>query len=225
MNKIHESVIIEGNVKIGNNNEILPYTVLIGPLVIGDGNWIGPQVAIGTPGEDTRDPRHDSSDKQIIIGNNNIFREHVAVQKPCYEDLTLIGDDCFFMHGSHIPHDARISNKVTLAPNVVVGGITKLLQGANIGMGATLHQHSVIGHFSIVATGAAAIKNVKPFSRYIPGKPISVNSYAIKKYGFNDYEDEINDYVLKGIMPTSKIIKEIVEAFDILHTKSERGIY
>ena len=225
MNKIHKTVIIEGDVKIGINNEILPYTVLFGPLEIGDGNWIGPQVAIGTPGEDTRDPRHDSSNKKIIIGNNNILREHVAVQKPCYEDLTLIGDDCFFMHGSHIPHDARISNKVTLAPNVVVGGITKLLTGSNIGMGATLHQYSVIGHYSIVATGAAAIKNVKPFSRCIPGKPISVNTYAIQKYGYSEFEDEINDYVLKNITPQSETIKKIITEFEALHILSARGIY
>lgn len=225
MNKIHSTVVIDGDVKIGINNEILPYTVLIGPLEIGNNNWIGPQVAIGTPGEDTRDPRHDSSKNKIIIGNNNIFREHVAVQKPCYEELTLIGDDCFFMHGSHIPHDARISNQVTLAPNVVVGGITKILLGANIGMGATLHQYSVIGHYSIVATGAAAIKNVKPFSRYIPGKPISVNSYAIKKYGFLEYEKEIVEYVLNDVMPSAKPIKLLIDEFDKLHKLSERGIY
>ncbi|CAM2921507.1 LbetaH domain-containing protein [Flavobacterium frigoris] len=225
MNKIHKTVIIEGDVKIGNNNEILPYSVLIGPLEIGDDNWIGPHVVIGTPGEDTKDPRHDSSDKLIIIGNRNIFREHVAVQKPCYEELTVIGDDCFFMHGSHIPHDARISNQVTLAPNVVVGGISKLLKGSNIGMGAALHQHCVIGHYSIVATNAAAIKNVKPFSRFIPGKAISVNTYAIKKYGFENFENEIIEYVLNNVMPKSEIIKSIVEEFNILHTISNRGIY
>ncbi|SHG48467.1 UDP-N-acetylglucosamine acyltransferase [Flavobacterium micromati] len=225
MNKIHKTVIIEGDVKIGVNNEILPYSVLIGPLVIGDNNWIGPHVVIGTPGEDTKDPRHDSADKLIVIGNRNIFREHVAIQKPCYEELTIIGDDCFFMHGSHIPHDARVSNQVTLAPNVVVGGISKLLVGANIGMGAALHQHSVIGHYSIVATNAAAIKNVRPFSRYIPGKAISVNTYAINKYGFAEFEKEISDYVLNNISPKSKIISSIIEEFNLLHNESNRGLY
>jgi len=225
MNKIHKTVIIEGDVKIGMNNEIMPYSVLIGPLEIGDDNWIGPHVVIGTPGEDTKDPRHDCSEKLIIIGNRNIFREHVAIQKPCYEDLTIINDDCFFMHGSHIPHDARISSQVTLAPNVVVGGLTKLLLGSNIGMGAALHQHSIIGHYSIVATNAAVIKNVKPFSRYIPGKPISINTYAIKKYGFAEFENEIIDYVLNNVMPKSNVIERIVAEFNYLHKLSGRRIY
>ncbi len=225
MNKIHPTVIIEGNVELGDNNEILPYTVLIGPLQIGDNNWIGPQVVIGTPGEDTKNPRHDASEKLIKIGSNNIIREHVAIQKPCYEDITKIGDDTFLMHGSHVPHDAVLKNKVSLAPNVVIGGISKLLEGCNIGMGATLHQYSVIGHYSIVATNAAAMKNVKPFSRYIPGKSISVNTYAIKKFAFEEYEEEINAYVLENTKPYSKVICDIVKEFDELHIKSGRALY
>lgn len=225
MNKIHSTVIIEGDVEIGQYNEILPYTVLIGPLKLGDNNWIGPNVVIGTPGEDTKDPRHDSSKNRIEIGSNNIIREHVAIQKPCYQDITRIGDSVFLMHGSHVPHDAILWDKVTLAPNVVLGGITKLLTGCNIGMGATLHQYSVIGHYSIVATNAAAIKNVKPFSRYIPGKPISVNSYAIKKFGFDHFEDEIISYVLENKKPSSHVIAEIIEEFEQLHDNSGRALY
>lgn len=225
MNKIHPSVVIQGEVEIGINNEILPYCVLIGPLKIGDNNWIGPNVVIGTPGEDTKNPRYESANKPIEIGNNNIIREHVAIQKPCYEDITKIGDNNYLMHGSHVPHDAILSNNVTLAPNVVIGGISKLLTGSNIGMGATIHQYSVIGHYSIVATNAAAIKNIKPFSRYIPGKPISVNEYAIFKYGFDKYKDEITSYVLNNERPMSYELMLIIEEFESLHLQSKRSLY
>lgn len=225
MNKIHPTVIIEGNVEMGINNEILPYSVLIGPLKLGDNNWIGPNVVIGTPGEDTKNPRHDSSQKQIIIGDNNMIREHVAIQKPCYEELTFVGNNTYLMHGSHIPHDAILYDYSTLAPNAVVGGISKLMTGCNIGMGATIHQYSVIGQYSIVATNAAATKNVKPFSRFIPGKQISVNSYAIKKYGFLEYEEEISNYVLNNIYPKSKAIVKLIEEFERLHIESGRQLY
>jgi len=225
MNKIHSSVIIEGDVEIGINNEILPYSVLIGPLRIGDNNWIGPHVIIGTPGEDTKNPRQDTTAKKIEIGNNNIIREHVAIQKPCYEEITRIGNNVFLMHGSHVPHDAILWDQVTLAPNVVVGGISTLLTGSNIGMGATLHQYSVIGHYSIVATNAASIKNVKPFSRFIPGKPLSVNKYAIMKFGFEKFDEEITAYVLENKEPKSPEISSIVEQFEKLHIKSGRALY
>ena len=66
----------------------------------------------------------------------------------------------------------------------------------------------------MVATGAPCMKNVKPFSRYIPNKPISVNTYAIKKYGFMNDLDEISAYVMDEVKPTSAKIKRIVEEFD-----------
>ena len=225
MNKIHESVILLGDIELGINNEILPYTVLIGPLKIGDNNWIGPNVVIGTPGEDTKNSRHDSSKKQIEIGSGNIIREHVAIQKPCYQEITSIGNDNFLMHGAHVPHDAILFGNVTLAPNVVVGGLSRLLTGCNIGMGATIHQNSIIGHYSIVATNSAAIKNVKPFSRFIPGKPISVNFYAIKKFGFEKFEEEIINYVMKDIRPVSQVVLSLVEEFELLHIQSQRLLY
>lgn len=225
MNKIHDTVIIEGDVEIGENNTILPYSYLKGPLKIGDNNWIGPNVVIGTPGEDTKKPHYDSSKMLIKIGSNNIIREHVAIQKPCYEDLTVIGNNVFLMHGVHVPHDAVLNDNVTIAPNAVVGGITKILRGANIGMGAALHQYSIIGHYSIVATNSAAVKNVKPFSRFIPGKSLSVNTYAIKKFGFEDFLDEITNYVLKDKNPESYEIKSIVDEFYKLHEESGRTLY
>jgi len=76
-----------------------------------------------------------------------------------------------------------------------------------------------------VATGAAVMKNVKPFSRYIPNKPITVNEYAIKKFGFQDHFDEIYNYVINNILPKSKIILDIVKEFDSKHIKSGRPLY
>ena len=108
MNEIHPTVILEDNVVIGNGNKILPYTVIYGPTEIGDDNIIGPHVVIGGPGQDTRNPRYDSSNAFIHIGNNNIIREFCAIQRPCYENITYIGNEVFLMQSVHIPHDERI---------------------------------------------------------------------------------------------------------------------
>jgi UDP-N-acetylglucosamine acyltransferase len=224
-NNIHPSVIIEGDVKLGKNNTILPFTILIGPLTIGDNNIIGPSVVIGSPGQDTRNPRYDSTNSRIEIGNNNIIREFTAVQKPCYQDLTKIGNDVFLMQSVHIPHDAIIGDKVVITPMVVLAGISRILFGANLGMGSTVNQYCVIGQYSIVATGAAAMKNVKPFSRYIPGQKISVNEYAINKYGFQNYLTEITNYVLDNIEPVSERINRIIKDYEEHHKASRRDQY
>lgn len=214
MNNIHLSVIIEGDVKLGNNNKILPNCVIYGPVEIGDDNIIGPNVVIGTPGQDTRNRYYDSSNCKIKIGSRNIIREFTAIQKPCYEDITLLGDDVFLMQSVHIPHDAHVYDKAVITPMCVLAGIAKILEGANLAIGCSLNQYTVVGQYSIAAAGAVVMKNIKPFSRYIPNKPISVNTYAIKKYGFEEYTDEIAKYVLEDTCPSSEKIKTIVDEFE-----------
>lgn len=225
MNEIHPTAIIGPNVILGKGNKILPYTTIIGPIEIGDDNLIGPHVVIGSPGGDTKVPRYDSLDCFIKIGNRNIIREFSAVQKPRYTDITLIGDDVHIMQGVSVSHDVQLSDKVVLSPNCGIAGLVRILEGATISMAASIHQYSVIGQYSIVAMGAPAIKNIRPFSRYIPNKDTSVNIYAIKKYGFEKYIDEISAYVLENVKPVSSEIITIVDCFNRYHELSNRDLY
>jgi UDP-N-acetylglucosamine acyltransferase len=225
MNQIDPTAVIQGDVSFGDNNVVLPYCVLIGPLSLGDGNQIGPHVTVGTPGQDTRNPRYDSSAARIEIGSRNIIREYTGVQKPCYADLTRIGDDCYLMQSVHVPHDAVIEDQVVITPMVALAGLVHVMQGANIGLSCAVHQHCVIGAYSLVAMGSMVTRNVRPFSRHIPGKPISVNHYALEKFGFTDCREEVERYVLSGQSPTSERIAAIVERFDRAHRKSKRDIY
>jgi len=224
-NFIHPTAIIHGEVEFGEGNEIGPYSVLYGPLKIGNGNWIGPHVTIGTPGQDTRNPRYDSSQSRIEIGNENIIREYTAIQKPCYKDITRIGNRVFLMQSVHVPHDAIIQDDVVITPMVVMGGIVRVLSGANLAVGCSVHQYSIIGHYSIVAMGAALTKNLRPFSKYVPGREISVNEYAVKKYGFSDVSDQISAYIFDGARPTDVRLLEIVNEFDTLSAESGRYVY
>lgn len=224
-NQIHPTAIIGDRVQLGDDNVIGPYCVLEGPLKIGNGNRISPHVVIGTPGQDTRNPHYDSSNSPIEIGNDNIIREFTAIQKPCYRDITRLGNNVFLMHGVHIPHDAILEDGVVVTPHVVIGGIARIMKSANLGMGCTVHQYSVIGPYSIVATGAAAVKNLRPFARFVPGKPISVNDYAVTKYGFEAVAEEIRAYVMEGQAPTSDSLLAVTEPYERLHAESHRPQY
>lgn len=162
-NQIDKTAIITGDVKLGKNNKILPYTVLTGPLEIGDDNTIGPNVVIGSPGQDTRNRYYDSAHCAIKIGNRNIIREFTAIQKPCYENITQLADDIYIMQSVHIPHDAIIESHSVITPMVALGGIVRILEGANLAVGVSVHQRVVIGQYSIAAMGASVMKNIKPF--------------------------------------------------------------
>lgn len=224
-NRIHPTAILQGDISLGDDNEIGPYSVLYGPLTLGNRNWIGPHVTIGTPGQDTRNPRYDCSRSPIAIGNDCIIREYTAIQKPCYADITRLGDRVFLMQSVHVPHDAVLDDDVVITPMVVMGGLVRVMRGANLAVGCSLHQYTVIGPYSIVAMGAAVTKNVKPFARYIPGKPLSLNEYALKKNGMLDAVEELTAYVVHDERPTSPQLLAIIEEYDRACAKSGRPSY
>jgi UDP-N-acetylglucosamine acyltransferase len=221
-NRIDSTVIIQGDVQMGDGNDILPHSVLIGPLRLGDNNVIGPFVTIGSPGADTRDRRYDCGNARIEIGSDNIIREYTAIQKPRYRPITSIGNRCFLMQSVAVQHDATVQDDVVVTAMVALGGIVTVLRGASLAMGCTIHQYSVVGHYSIASMGAPVLKNIPPFSRYIPYQPLSVNEYAIKKFGFEEYADEIGEYVLHRMPPASPTLASIVSEFEALHNDSGR---
>lgn len=210
---------------MGTRNVIHPYCVLTGPLEIGDDNVIGPLAVIGSPGQNTRDRHYDSTQSKIVIGNGNIIREHVAIQKPYATEMTFIGDNTYLMHNVHIPHDATIQNDVAIAPGVALAGHVTIMRGANIAIGCSVHQHSVVGPYAMAGMGSAIIKNIKPFSRHIPGHPISINQYAIAKFGWNKHIEEISNYVLDNLIPFSNKIINIIKDYDYRHANSCRNQY
>nr|NQU94484.1 hypothetical protein [Bacteroidota bacterium] len=225
MNEIHPTAIIDNNVILGKGNKILPYTIIHGPTEIGDYNQIGPHAVIGTPGQNTRDPYYDSSESRIEIGSRNIIREFCGVHKPCYTEITWIGNDIFLMQGVQISHDAKVYDKVVVAPICGLSGIATLLTGASLGISSSVNQYCIVGHYAFVAANAPVTRNVKPFSRYIPNKLVSVNEYAIKKFGFEKYQNEIAAYVLHNQEPVSGIIADIVSEFNQIHKLSGKELY
>ncbi len=223
-NVIHPTAIIGENVVLGKNNSIGPYSIIQGNTIIGDGNIISSHVVIGCEPTDSKH-NQPKAPPRLIIGDDNIIREFCVVEMPVYENETVIGNKAFLMQGVHVSHDCIIEDSVVITNLSVLGGIAKFLTGANIGMGVTVNQYTIIGQYSIAATNSAVMKNIKPFSRYIPNKPISVNEYAIKKFGFQAFSEEINGYVLDNKRVSSPLLVEIVNKFEFWVNKYGHGTY
>jgi len=224
-NKIHQTAIIGKDVVLGNNNTIGPYSIIEGKTIIGNNNTIGPYVLIGCEPTDSKHIEYKKSKSQIIIGNGNNIREYSLIEQPCYEDKTIIKNDTFLMQGVHVSHDVIIHDKAVITNLSVIAGLVKLLEGSNIAMACTINQYTVIGHYSITATNSAVMKNVKPFSRYIPGKAVSVNYYAIKKFHLEEFTNEIEEYVQSNIPMKSPAMKTIMDEFDFWVNKYNRPTY
>ena len=94
-NHIGPYSVIGEKVQLGNDNILKSHVVIDGNTVIGDGNQFFPFASIGSV---TQDKKYQGEDSQLIIGNNNIFREYTTANPGTLKDaITKIGNDCLFM--------------------------------------------------------------------------------------------------------------------------------
>ena len=137
------------HVKIGAGSRLISHVVMDGYTTMGTGNLVYPFAALGTLAQHKRS---NAPDAELIIGNNNTFREHVTAHVGSEVDnkITRIGNGNLFLVASHIAHDCILgdnivmSNNATLAGHVVVGdnaiigGLSAVLQFTHIGKGAMI---------------------------------------------------------------------------------------
>jgi len=169
-NIIHQKAFVHPKAKIGVRNVIHPGVIVGANVEIGDDNQIYPYAVIGTEAEHRN--FHGKEMFPVIIGNRNIIREQVTINCGTFRE-TIIGDDCYLLRGSHVGHDSNIQSKVTLSCNVLIGGESEILEGANLGLAAVVHQRSVIGQYAMIGMNSTVTKTreVLPFEKYA-GSPI-----------------------------------------------------
>ncbi len=198
---IHPTAVIEGDVQIGNGTIIDAHVYIKGPAIIGRNNHIRPGAVIGTDGESRGTP----SVGTIIIGDNNLISDLTTIQRSIGDRNTEIGNDCFFMAHSHLGHDVKLGNEVTIAPGTVIGGHAVIQDGANIGMGTMVHQFATVGAYCMIGMNSTITKDIPPFAMAYgsPAKVKGHNDYRIKKLGIEDLES--SDIYLAAVAEFEKM--------------------
>ena len=79
---ISQGAIVGPDVTIGKGSEIGPNAVISGRTQIGINNKVFPSVFIGL---DPQDLKYKGAPTEVIIGDNNTFRECVTINKATYE--------------------------------------------------------------------------------------------------------------------------------------------
>lgn len=152
-NKVHNTAIINWDrIKIGKGNIFYPYTV------------------IGFESQHTYEKTYGN----LLIGNNNIFREFCTVHLPTKKKkITKIGNNCLLMTMSHIGHDCTVEDNVILANNVNIAGNTYIMKNCQFGLNSIIHQDQVVGSFSMIGMGTIIGKKMvlKPGYIYVGSSP------------------------------------------------------
>lgn len=193
-NFIHQTAIIGQNVQItGTNNYIGPYCVLQGNTTIGSNNRFEAFCSIGAPAEH-RD-YFNSNEGHTVIGDNNIFREYITVNAGTTND-TILHNNIVMLRNSHVGHDCTIESNVNLSCNVLIGGHSYIMQGANFGLGSICHQFSKIGAYSMIGMGCIITKTRKVLPGHVvvgnPASFVKMNETGLQRNNITD--EQLKNY-------------------------------
>jgi UDP-N-acetylglucosamine acyltransferase len=200
---IHATAIVAKEAKIGKNVAIGPYCVVGKNVTLKDNVVLHSHVVVEgftTIGENTKvfpfaslghapqDLKYKGEKSQLLIGKNNIIREHVTMNPGTEGDKmkTQVGSDCLFMVGSHVAHDCIVGDHVILANNATLAGHVEVGEYAIIGGLSAVHQFVRIGKHAMIG-GMSGIENdVIPYGQASGERAnlVGLNLVGLKRRGF-----------------------------------------
>ncbi|WP_233520498.1 acyl-ACP--UDP-N-acetylglucosamine O-acyltransferase [Flocculibacter collagenilyticus] len=201
---IHSSAIVEQGAKIGRNVVIGPWCYVGNEVEIGDDTVLESHVVVKGPtkigknnrifqfssiGEECQDKKYKGERTELIIGDNNIFRECVTIHRGTVQDssITTIGSDNLFMAYVHIAHDCIVGDHNIFANNATIAGHVEVGDWAILGGFTGVHQFCKVGSHSFCGVGSVVVKDVPPYVMAAGqnATPFGLNSEGLKRRGFS----------------------------------------
>ncbi len=178
--------VIGPNVAIGNGTIIGPFTRIEGPCTIGERNNFFGHVSVGSPPQDLK---YKGEKTAIKIGNDNVFREFVTLNRGTAGGggLTTIGSNNFFMAYAHVAHDCHVEADTVFANNATLAGHVEVGDFATIGAFSAVHQFCRVGEHAFIGGGTMATQDVLPFVKTVgsrPAKTYGINTIGLERKGF-----------------------------------------
>jgi UDP-N-acetylglucosamine acyltransferase len=178
--------VVGPEVRIGRGTRLENNVTLMGRVTVGEQNHFFPGVVIGGHPQDVS---YRGSDTQVIIGDHNVFREAVTVNRATEkeEGVTTIGSHNFLMAGSHVAHDCRLGDHIIIANATLLGGHVRMHDHASLSGGVAVHHYATIGSYSFVAGISRVLHDVPPYMlcEGHPARPRCINVVALKRNEFS----------------------------------------
>ena len=184
--KIGPFCYLSGDIKIDDNTELKSHITISGKTFIGKNNLFYPYSNIGC---DPQDLKYKGEVSELIIGDNNIFRENITISKGTLDGgmKTIIHNNNLFMTGVHIAHDCIIGNENILVNQVTLGGHVNIMNNVVVGGLSAIIQFVTIGSYSMIGGMSGIDKNVLPFSLVIGNRAKfrGINLVGIRRKNFD----------------------------------------
>ena len=191
-------------------------------------------------GELPQDLKFSGEKTTVEIGDGTVIREFTSIHRGTNaRGKTTIGEKCFLMAYTHVAHDCKVGNNVTMINLATLGGHVEVEDWAMLSGSVMVHQFVRIGSQTIIGGNYRVSQDVPPFVMAV-GDPLrysGINTVGLKRRGFTSEERmEIKRAYriffrsglrkiealdkLKSNFPNNKNIKQIIDFIE----KSERGI-
>jgi UDP-N-acetylglucosamine acyltransferase len=172
---IHKNTKVEANVFIDGQTEI------------GEKCRFSPYSSIGT---EPQDITYKGEDTLVKIGNRNIFREFMTVNRGTVKGggKTVVGNDNYFMAYSHIGHDCYVGNETIFINAATLGGHVTVQDFATVGAFSGIHQFCRVGKHAFIGGFSVVTQDVFPFSRVAGSRPLiffGLNAIGLRRRGFS----------------------------------------
>lgn len=205
-NLIAQTAVIDPKAQIGNNVRIGNFCVIGPDVTIGDGTTIEDHVVITgvtNIGEDNhifhgcvigshpQDTGYRETPTCVEIGHGNTIREHSTINRGTEKEdgITRIGDNNFFMINTHVAHDCKLGDRITIANNCMMGGHVHIGNDVTIAGGVGIHHFASVGQLAFIGGMSRVLHDVPPYM-IVDGQPArarSVNTVGLKRH---DYPQE-----------------------------------
>ncbi len=190
---------IEDDVEIGDNCVIYPYVSIMKGTRMGKGNKVFQNTVLGA---EPQDFNYNGDETHLVIGDENIFRENVVINRATFKDgQTLIGNRNFFMEGVHISHDTKVEDYCTFGYGTKIAGDCEIHGAAIFSSGAIVNSNVRIGGASMITGGVRISRDVPPF--------IIATDNPVRYAG-------VNESLLKSSGASEKIIDHIANAYRLV---------
>jgi UDP-N-acetylglucosamine acyltransferase len=178
--------VIGPHAKIGHGCRLENNVTLTGHVTLGEDNHLFPGVVIGAAPQDLS---YRGSNTQVIIGDHNIFRESVTINRATEKEdgITRVGSHNFMMACSHVAHDCKVGNHIIMANGTLLGGHVHIYDHATLSGGIGIHHFTTVGRYAFVGGLARVIHDVPPFmlAEGHPARPRCINVVALKRNNFS----------------------------------------
>ena len=199
MSQIHPTAVVEPGSQVGADVFIGPFAVIEKDTVLGNGCRIGAHAVIkrytrlgegnlvaegAVLGGDPQDLKFSGGRSYLQIGDRNIFREGVTVNRATETDgVTRVGNHCFLMAYSHVAHECVLGNHVVLANNAALAGHVSLGHHSFLSAGVGVHQFCRIGEMAMIGGHSKVVQDVLPFFLVdgVPAIHRSLNLVGIRR--------------------------------------------